>query len=153
MTLEPLLWLHCSISGRCLLECMIGTQSCGTPLTRRCRATRNNLTTPPHHKTTPPPHHHRVSATSSLQRRLSDDFRQNYLNLLTPPCGTPRKHRCRATRNNLKGSNNFAGNLLKPRPGLACLICAEFAGQRLARTDSRIQTAHSNGGTTGVPRS
>jgi len=27
MTLEPLLWLHCSISGRCLLEYIIGTQS------------------------------------------------------------------------------------------------------------------------------
>jgi len=26
MTLEPLLWLHCSISGRCLLEYIIGTQ-------------------------------------------------------------------------------------------------------------------------------
>jgi len=24
--LEPLLWLHCSISGRCLLEYIIGTQ-------------------------------------------------------------------------------------------------------------------------------
>jgi len=27
MTLEPLLWLHCSISGRCLLEYIIGTKS------------------------------------------------------------------------------------------------------------------------------
>jgi len=27
MTLEPRLWLHCSISGRCLLEYIIGTQS------------------------------------------------------------------------------------------------------------------------------
>ena len=25
MTLEPLLWLHCSISGRCPLEYIIGT--------------------------------------------------------------------------------------------------------------------------------
>jgi len=24
--LEPLLWLHCSISGRCLLDYMIGTE-------------------------------------------------------------------------------------------------------------------------------
>ena len=27
MTLEPLLWLHYSISGSCLLEYIIGTQS------------------------------------------------------------------------------------------------------------------------------
>jgi len=27
MTLESLLWFHCSISGRCLLEYSIGTQS------------------------------------------------------------------------------------------------------------------------------
>ena len=26
MTLESLLWLHCSISDRCLLECIIETQ-------------------------------------------------------------------------------------------------------------------------------
>ena len=29
MTLEPLLWIHCSRSGRCLLEYIIGTQSPG----------------------------------------------------------------------------------------------------------------------------
>ena len=29
MTLEPLLWLHCSISGRCLLEYIIGNQAVG----------------------------------------------------------------------------------------------------------------------------
>jgi len=30
MTLEPLLWLHCSIPGRCLLAYIIGNQSgCG----------------------------------------------------------------------------------------------------------------------------
>jgi len=30
MTLEPLFWLHCSVSGRCLLEYIIGTQSYST---------------------------------------------------------------------------------------------------------------------------
>ena len=33
MTLEPLLWLHCSISGRCVLEYIIGTQSWGAVVT------------------------------------------------------------------------------------------------------------------------
>ena len=39
MTFEPLLWLHCPISGRCLLEYIIGTQS-----VRHCRdASRSGL--------------------------------------------------------------------------------------------------------------
>ena len=58
MTLEPLLWLHCSIPGRCLLEYITGTQCVGVFMLGWVEG----LATAPPHLRIPHVHHH----TSSL---------------------------------------------------------------------------------------